>query len=422
MDQNIYRQYIQILKEELIPALGCTEPIAIAYASAIARKVLGEEPIHITVSCSGNIIKNVKCVIVPTTNNLKGVEASAIVGAIGGNPAKKLEVLTDVKPEHIEKTRKLISENFCNVELIEGESNLDIIIYITGKNHTALVEIVHSHTNICRIEKDDKIILNKMTSSNHNVETDRSLLNLDNIFLFTQELIIDDIRDVLDMQMKYNYEIAQEGLRHGYGAQVGPTLMEYYPDSVELYARAMAAAGSDARMNGCVLPVVINSGSGNQGITITLPIMVYAEYLHSSDDERYRALVLANLIAIYLKSGIGKLSAYCGAASAGASAGAGIAYLYGSNRKVIEDTLTNALVNVSGMVCDGAKASCAAKISSSIEAAILGFFMAQKGHVFHSGEGLVQETIDRTIQTIGRLGRIGMKSTDVEILKIMIGK
>ncbi len=422
MDQNVYRQYVQILKEELIPALGCTEPIAIAYASAKAKEVLDEEPVHITVRCSGNIIKNVKGVIVPTTYNLKGVEASAIVGAVGGNPAKKLETLTDVRPEHIEKTRRLLAENFCSVELIEGESNLDIIIDMKGEHHTSLVEILYTHTNISRIERDGKVLLDHRKCPNHGSEADRSLLNLDDIFLFIKELDIDDVRDILDMQMKYNLAIAEEGLKTGYGAHVGPTLISHYPDSVELRARALAAAGSDARMNGCVLPVVINSGSGNQGMTITLPIMVYAEHLESSAEQRYRALAMANIIAIYLKSGLGKLSAYCGAVSAGASAGAGIAYLYGSSRKVIEDTLVNALANVSGIVCDGAKASCAAKIASSVEAALLGFFMAQKGHVFPVGEGLVQETTDMTIRAIGRMGRVGMKSTDVEILKIMIGQ
>ncbi len=422
MDRIVYSEYLQILKEELIPALGCTEPIAIAYASAKAKEVLGEEPLHITARCSGNIIKNVKGVIVPTTGNLKGVEASAILGAVGGNAEKQLETLSDVKPRHIALTRELIKKNFCSVELIEGVSNLDIIIEMKGENHTSLVEIVYTHTNICRIEKDGTVLLDNKNNPNHGSSIDRNVLNLNDIFTFVDKVKVDDVKDMLDTQINYNLSIAKEGMRKGYGANVGPTLLKHYGETVEVLAKALPAAGSDARMNGCVLPVVINSGSGNQGMTVSLPIVVYAEYLKSSDEERYRALVLSNLIAIYQKNGLGKLSAYCGAVSAAAGAGAGIAYLHHSSKKVIEATIVNTLANVSGIVCDGAKASCAAKIASALDAAEMAFFMAREEHTFPSGEGLVQDNTEGTIASFGRMGRVGMKSTDVEILNIMIGK
>ena len=422
MDGKLYEQYLQILKEELIPALGCTEPIAIAYASAKAREVLGEEPVSIVAHCSGNIIKNVKGVIVPTTENMKGVEASAILGAIGGNPSKQLETLSDVKPEHIARTKELLKQKICHVELIEGVSNLDIIIEMTGKEHTCLVEIVYAHTNICRIEKDGKVLLDNKQNPNHGSSVDRAILNLDDILDFAQNVKIQDVKEILDRQITCNLQIAQEGLKTGYGANVGPTLLSHYGQTVENLAKALPAAGSDARMNGCVLPVVINSGSGNQGMTVSLPIVVYADHLKSTDEEKYRALTLSNLIAIYQKNGLGKLSAYCGAVSAAAGAGAGIAYLHHSSKEVIEDTIVNTLANVSGIVCDGAKASCAAKIASAVDAAELGFFMANNNHVFSAGEGLVNESAEDTIKNIGRMGRVGMKSTDVDILKIMIGQ
>lgn len=422
MDRTLYSQYLLLLKEELIPALGCTEPIAIAYASAKAREVLGEDPIHITARCSGNIIKNVKGVIVPTTGDLKGVEASAILGAVGGNAEKKLEVLSDIKPEHIAKTRELLKKHFCSVDLIEGVSNLDIIIEMKGEKHSSLVEIVYTHTNICRIEKDGVVILDNKSNPNHGSAVDRSILNLKDIFAFVDEVDIADVKDLLDNQIKCNLSIAEEGMKKDYGANVGATLLRHYGDTVEVLAKALPAAGSDARMNGCVLPVVINSGSGNQGMTVSLPIIVYANYLKSSEEEKYRALVMSNLIAIYQKNGLGKLSAYCGAVSAAAGAGAGIAYLHHSSNEVIEATIVNTLANVSGIVCDGAKASCAAKIASALDAAEMAFFMAREKHTFPSGEGLVQDNTEDTIASFGRMGRVGMKSTDVEILNIMIGK
>ena len=370
MDQHVYEEYIAILKEELVPALGCTEPIAIAYAAAKAREILGKLPEEIVVSCSGNIIKNVKAVIVPTTGDLKGIETSAILGAVGGNAEKKLEVLVDVTDEDL--------------------------------------------------KKNGQVIFSKEMEADSAASTDRTLLNLKDIYEFAQTVKIDEIKDLIDRQLAYNMSIAKEGLTKSYGANVGATILKYYGDDVRNRAKALPAAGSDARMNGCVLPVMINSGSGNQGMTVSLPVAVFADYLFADKEKEYRALVLSNLVAIYQKNELGKLSAYCGAVSAATGAGAGIAYLHGADFDTIAETITNTLANVSGIVCDGAKASCAAKIASSVDAAIMAYYMAAEHRGFQSGEGLVKKDVEATIKSFGRMGREGMRSTDVEILKIML--
>ena len=420
MEKHIYEEYLAILKEELVPALGCTEPIAIAYAAAKAREVLGKMPESITVKCSGNIIKNVKAVIVPTTGDMKGIETSAILGAVGGNPDKKLEVLVDVTDEDLALTRKLLKEKICHVELLEGVSNLQIIVELKAEEDTSLAEIAFAHTNIVRLEKNGKIIFSKEKKAESAATTDRSLLNLKDIYEFAQTVEIDDIRDLIDRQLAYNMSIAREGLTKKYGANVGATILKYYGDDVRNRARALPAAGSDARMNGCVLPVMINSGSGNQGMTVSLPVAVFADYLLADKEKEYRALVLSNLAAIYQKNELGKLSAYCGAVSAATGAGAGIAYLHSADFDTIAETMTNTLANVSGIVCDGAKASCAAKIASSVDAAIMAYYMAAEHRGFRNGEGLVKENVEATIKSFGRMGREGMRSTDVEILKIML--
>ncbi len=422
MNEHVYKEYLAILKEELVPALGCTEPIAIAYGAARARQILGEMPRQIVVRCSGNIIKNVKAVIVPTTGNMRGIETSAVLGAVGGNADKKLEVLVDVTDEDLEMTKELLRQNICRVELIEGVSNLQIIVEMQSGPDSALVEIAFAHTNIVREEKNGQVLFHKGMDASGAQETDRSLLNLKDIYEFVQTVDVEDIRDLIDRQVAYNMNIAREGLQKNYGANVGATILKYYGNDVKSRARALPAAGSDARMNGCVLPVMINSGSGNQGMTVSLPVAVYAEELKVLEETAYRALVLSNLTAIYQKNELGKLSAYCGAVSAATGAGAGIAYLHGAGYDVIMETITNTLGNVSGIVCDGAKASCAAKIASSVDAAILAYHMAADHHCFHSGEGLVKEDAEATIKSFGRMGREGMRSTDVEILKIMLGR
>ena len=420
MEKHSYEEYLEILKEELVPALGCTEPIAIAYAAAKAREILGKMPESITVGCSGNIIKNVKAVIVPTTGDLKGIETSAILGAIGGNPDKELEVLVDVTDEDLRLTRKLLKKKICHVELLEGVSNLQIIVELKAGEDTALAEIAFSHTNIVRLEKNGEVLFRKEKKAENAATTDRSLLNLKDIYEFAQTVKIEEIQALIDRQLAYNMSIAREGLTKKYGANVGATILKYYGDDVRNRARALPAAGSDARMNGCVLPVMINSGSGNQGMTVSLPVAVFADYLYADKEKEYRALVLSNLAAIYQKNELGKLSAYCGAVSAAAGAGAGIAYLHGADFDTIAETMTNTLANVSGIVCDGAKASCAAKIASSVDAAIMAYYMAAEHRGFRSGEGLVKEDVEATIRSFGRMGREGMRSTDVEILKIML--
>lgn len=418
-----YNLYLTVLKEELVPALGCTEPIAVALASAKAREVLGTFPDSIIAACSGNIIKNVKGVIVPTTGNMRGIEASAILGAVGGNAQKWLEVLADVQPEHIERTKELIKTNMCRVEIIDGTANLNVIITARKGSEYALVEIKHKHTNIIRIEKNGQLVFAKESDPEGKCsqEPDRTKMSIEGIFDFANTVDIGDIKKLLDTQIEYNTRIAKEGLRKEYGANVGSTLIKHYGNDIKTIAKAYPAAGADARMSGCTLPVVINSGSGNQGMAVSLPVIKYAEYLGVPREKLYRALVLANLTAIHQKTGIGSLSAYCGAVSAACGSGVGIAYLYDAGLDIINKTIVNTLANVSGIVCDGAKPSCAAKIASSVDAAILGYSLAADGKYFKPGEGLVKDTVEDTIDSIGRLGRNGMKETDVEILKIMVG-
>lgn len=419
---DMYNLYLTVLKEELVPALGCTEPITIALASAKARDILGEFPDEIIVACSGNIIKNVKGVIVPATGNMRGIEVSAILGAVGGNARKRLEVLTDILPKHIEKTKELLKTDMCKIEIIHGTANLNVIVTAKKGSNSALVEIKDKHTNIIRIEKNGKLIYTKSCESAGNAREniDRTQMNIEDIYNFAKAVEIEDIKQLLDTQVEYNTKIAEEGLKNNYGANVGSTLIKCYGNDIKIIAKAYPAAGSDARMSGCILPVVINSGSGNQGMTVSLPIIKYAQHLGVSQEKLYRALVLGNLTAIHQKTGIGSLSAYCGAVSAACGSGAGIAYLHDATLDIIKNTIVNTLANVSGIVCDGAKPSCAAKIASSVDAALLGYHMAANGQVFKSGEGLVKGTVEDTIKSIGRLGRVGMKETDREILKIMV--
>jgi len=419
----MYTKLLNILKRELIPALGCTEPIAIAYASAKAREILGVMPNEIVVKCSGNIIKNVRGVVVPTTGNMKGIETSAILGAVAGNSSKQLEVLADVKEDDINKTKELLNLNICKVELEEDVDNLYIKVIVRNEGEQASVTIVDNHTNITEIEKNGHIIYesDKITEKENDYYSVEDV-SVYIIYNFANTVNIDDVKEILDRQIKYNTAIATEGLTHKYGANVGESLIRNYGQDIKILAKAYAAAGSDARMSGCIMPVIINSGSGNQGITVSIPVIVYAKYLGVSDEKLYRALVLSNLISIYQKKGIGKLSAYCGAVSAACGCAAGISYLHDAPFEVITKTITNVLGNVSGIVCDGAKPSCAAKIASSVDAAIMAHYMAMDGRTFNPGEGLIKGNIEETIKSICRVGKDGMKGTDIEILNIMIGK
>jgi L-cysteine desulfidase len=421
MDKIVYDNYVKILKEELIPAMGCTEPIAIAFTAAKAREVLGQMPERMVIRCSGNIIKNVKGVVVPNSGGQKGVEVAAILGAVAGKADLDLQVISQVKQEDIEKTRTLYSQGICNCRLEEGEENLFIRAELTAGQETSAVEVRTKHNHIARIEKNGQVVFAQSDVSTHK-SGDKSMLNIKDIIQFANEVNLADVREIISRQIKYNSAISEEGLSHKWGAQVGQTFLKFGSNDVRIKAIAAAAAGSDARMNGCALPVVINSGSGNQGITCTMPVVVYAEEMKSDEDTLYRALVLTNLLSMHQKRYIGNLSAYCGAVSAGASAACGIAYLNGADYDVIGKTIINALGTVGGIVCDGAKASCAAKISSSVDAGIMGYEMAKSDLVFPFGEGLVEKDYEKTIQNIGRMGKQGMKSTDVEILNIMIGK
>lgn len=424
MDQKLYDQYITVLNEELVTALGCTEPIAIAYASALAREQLGCMPEQITAYCSGNIIKNVKGVTVPNSGGQKGVEIAAILGAVGGRADKQLEVLTPITPEQIEQSRALTAKHLCRVELVEGVANLYIRIEMRAGSDTALVEIADKHTNVTRISKNGKDLLHKdFQLDDGSVSHKRDFMTVEGILDFAESLQVKDVKPLLDHQIECNMAIAEEGLTNAYGANVGKNILKLYgTEDVETRAKAYAAAGSDARMSGCDMPVVINSGSGNQGITVTVPVVQYARALDTSDERLYRALVISNLVAAHLKTGIGSLSAFCGAVSAATGSGAAISYLRGGSRAQIKLTISNTLGTVSGMVCDGAKSSCAAKIASAIDAAILADKMSDNDDYFKGDEGILDDNIENTIRNIGRLGRKGMHDTDTEILRMMIGQ
>jgi L-cysteine desulfidase len=424
MDKRIYENYVRILENELVPALGCTEPIALAYAAAKAVKTLESFPDHLTVLCSGNIIKNVKGVKVPNSGGMKGVEAAAVLGAVGGDPDQALEVLETVGPEDLEKTKRLLAEGFCDCALKEGVANLYIEARAVKGSGEAVVVIEGEHTNIVRIEKDRELLYEKEPEAVQDEadKPDKALLNLEDIITFAEEADLDDVRKVLERQVRYNTRIAEEGLKNPWGAQVGRVIAEEFGDDVKWRAVAKAAAGSDARMSGCSLPVIINSGSGNQGMTCSLPVIEYGRELGKSEDEILRALCVSNLVALNQKKYIGSLSAYCGAVCAAAGAGAGITYLCGGTMEQIENTVVNTIADAGGIVCDGAKPSCAAKIATSLQAAVLSHKMAMRGLTFSRGEGLVMDCPEDTIKAVGYVGRAGMKQTDVEILNLMIGR
>ena len=428
MNRKIYNEYVTILESELVPALGCTEPIALAYAAAKAKEVLGKMPDHITMRCSGNIIKNVKGVKLPNSGGMKGVEAAAVLGITGGDPSQALEVLEHVTDREIDEAEKLLKAGFCDCVLKDDVANLYIEAYAVCKKtekSEALVVIEDEHTNITHIEKDGQVLFHKEKKEycqEREKTPDKSLLNLEDIITFANEVQITDVEKVLGRQIKYNTRIAEEGLRNPWGAQVGRVVLEEFGEDVKWRAVAKASAGSDARMSGCALPVIINSGSGNQGMTCSLPVIEFGKELKKSKEEIYRALCVSNLVALNQKKYIGSLSAYCGAVCAAAGAGAGITYLCGGTLEQIENTVVNTIADAGGIVCDGAKPSCAAKISTALQAAILSHKMAMRGLTFARGEGLVMDCPEDTIKAVGYVGRAGMKQTDVEILNLMIGK
>ena len=423
MEQKVYDTYVALLRAELTMATGCTEPIAIAYAGAKLREVLGDIPEHCTVYCSGNIVKNVYAVTVPNSGGSRGIDTAAMLGIVGGDASATLDVLHAVKPEDIKLMKELLAEGRCDCELVEGVANLYIRIEAEAHGQTALVEIRDYHSNITRIEKNGEVLFSADSAEADTAAPDKSLLNVKDILAFGDALNLDDLRDILKNQIRCNSAIAEEGLKNPWGAQVGKSILEgENGDSLINRARAWAAAGSDARMNGCPLPVVINSGSGNQGITVSMPLYVYAQEYGIDEDRMLRALAVANLISLHQKRYIGSLSAYCGATSAATASACGIAWMLGESYEVVCGILTDSINTIGGMVCDGAKSSCAAKIASAVGTALMALDMSRKGRVFLPGEGMVSDEIEKTIANIGRMGRDGMKSTDVEILKIMLGK
>ena len=416
-----YEKYIQILKEELLPAMGCTEPIAIAYAAAKAASVLGTRPEKLLVEVSGNIIKNVKSVVVPLTGGLRGIPAAAAAGAVAGDADAELEVISNVTPEEIKETNDYLKTADITVKHVDNGHIFDIIVTAFAGQDQSCVRIVDFHTNIVLISKNGDILLEREIEENTGDGlTDRSCLSIEGIVDFADSVDIEDVEEILGRQLKYNMAIAEEGLRGDYGANIGTVLLASHPEDITYRMRAYAAAASDARMNGCELPVVINSGSGNQGITCSVPVCIYARCNNKKHSEMFRGLVVSNLVTIHLKTGIGRLSAYCGAVSAGCGAGAGICYLQGGKTEAIAHVVVNALAIDSGIVCDGAKASCAAKIASAVDAGLMGVAMYNEGNQFFGGDGIVKKGVEKTIETIGKLARQGMKQTDEEIIRLMM--
>ena len=421
MDQFLYDSFIDILKEELVPAMGCTEPIAVAYCAAIARDTLGCMPEKTELIVSGNIVKNVKSVVVPNTGGRKGLRTAVGAGLCFGKAEKELEVISDATPKDLAELDEFLKSADITIANADSEQPFDLAVRLTAGTDTAYVHIVSHHTNVVRIQKNDEVLLDK-PFSNEAVQApeNRKLLTVERIVEFAECVNIEDVRPIIQRQIDYNLAIAKEGLQGNYGAEVGKILLLSYGNSVHNRAKAWAAAGSDARMDGCELPVVINSGSGNQGITTSLPVIIYAQECAVSEAQMFRALVISNLVTIHLKTGIGSLSAYCGATSAGAGAGAGICYLYGGDCKQISRTIVNALAINSGMICDGAKASCAAKIASAVEAGLLGMLMNKHDSEFFGGDGIVVHGVENTIRAVSDIARDGMRGTDKEVIRLMM--
>ena len=424
MTTTVSQKYIKVLKEELVMALGCTEPIAIAYAAATARAYLGAIPDRVKIEVSGNIIKNVKSVIVPNTGGMRGIAVAAAAGIIAGNPEKKLEVIAEISDEEQKEIARFLEESKIEVTCADSPNILDIIITLYYKTSSAFVRITNSHTNIVEIRKNGIEVFKREEEEkgdSGNSAENRAFMSVEGILEFAETVDLEEVRETLDRQIQCNMAIAREGLCGNYGANIGKTLLEVYGgEDVKIRAKAYAAAGSDARMNGCDLPVVINSGSGNQGITTSVPVIVYAEEMKVPQERMYRALLVANLVTIHLKTGIGRLSAYCGAVSAGCGSAAGIAFLNGGGIREIAHVIVNTVAITSGIVCDGAKASCAAKIAAAVDAGILGYSLYRHGQQFYDGDGLVKKGVENTIQNISRLAQQGMAGTDKEIIRIMV--
>lgn len=422
MEKNIYDAYVDILKEELIPAMGCTEPIAVAYAGALARKALGALPERVSLCVSGNIVKNVKSVIVPHTGGRKGLKVAVAVGICCGDADQELEVISGVTEQQLKELDQYLEQ--VEVKITESTANCPFDIQVTAYHgdDCAYARIIGHHTNVVSVKKNDNVLVDVPFQDDVvQAPENRKLLDVAHIVQFADEVEIPDVQEVLQRQIDYNMAIAQAGMDGSYGATIGKILLKSYGNCIQNRAKAWAAAGSDARMCGCELPVVINSGSGNQGMTASIPVIIYAREMGMTQEALYRALVVSNLVTIHLKTGIGSLSAYCGATSAGCGAGAGICYLYGGRFDQISHTIVNALAINSGMICDGAKASCAAKIASAVEAGLLGMQMNMHDSQFFGGDGIVIKGVENTIRAVSQIAREGMRGTDQEIIHLMIG-
>ena len=417
-----YQDFLAILKEELVPAMGCTEPIALAFAAAKAREVLGDFPDHVIAKCSGNIIKNVKCVTIPNTDDLVGIEASVVMGIVAGDASKEMEVLSSATPKQLTKVKQLLSEDFCKVELLESPLQLHIQLEVFKDDQQVMLEIKHSHIHITQIIKNGELLYSGEDSDVKYLGTftDRSILSLKAIKAFADTVNLEDVAPLMDLQIAYNMAIAKEGLKGDYGLGIGKVILESYSRGIVTDIKAYTSAASEARMSGCVLPVIINSGSGNQGLTSSIPVVVYAKEKGISKEKLYRALVFSNLLTIHQKTFIGRLSAFCGAVSASCASGAAITYLERGSMEQIQKTIVNTLANISGIICDGAKASCASKIASSLDAAMMAHYLAMQNKAYAPFTGIVQDGIEETISCVGYIGKEGMKQTDLEILKIMI--
>lgn len=417
--QKNYAIYEEALAEELIPAMGCTEPIAIAYCAAVCREQLGAEPEEIEIWVSRNIIKNVKSVVVPNTDHMKGIEVACAAGIVAAHSERQLEVLAYITAEEKVALKELAESGKIKIHVSEEPDIFYIRVFLAANGQNAEVTIRTDHTNVTSIKKNGATILSKPIVPEE--EEAKSLWRIEDVLDAARHMPLDNVKHLLERQIEYNMAISKEGLDHDYGASIGKILLRRDPDSLRTRARASAAAGSDARMNGCELPVVITSGSGNQGITASVPVVIYAHALAAGEEKLLRAVLLSDLITIYLKQGIGKLSAYCGAISAGCGSGAGIAYLHDCTDEQIEHAVENALAINSGIICDGAKSSCAAKIAMAVEGGLLGFDMAMAERNFEGGDGIVQETPDETIAAVGKIASQGMVETDKEIIDVMLG-
>lgn len=420
VDKNVYDSYLAILKEELIPAMGCTEPIALAYGAARAREILGQMPERIVARCSGNIVKNVRCVLIPNSGGLIGIAASVILGAVGGDPSLKMEVLSPVTDADRQRCRELLDQGICQVELLDSPVVLHFIIEMSAGEDSVLLEIKYDHINVTRIVRNGQVLLETEHDPERGVGADRSLLKLSLIKEFADTVDLDDVKEMLDKQISDNMSIAYEGMTGKYGLGIGRIIRETYPNDLLTRMRSLAAAASEARMGGCDMPVVINSGSGNQGITCSVPLIVYARSMELPDYCLYRALVFSDLLTVYQKEYIGKLSAFCGAVSASCAAGAAITYIVGGDLEAIKRTIENTLANIPGIICDGAKISCAAKIAAGLDAAFLAHHLSMNGKAYAPYTGILRQSAEETISCVGLIGKEGMKETDREILKIML--